>query len=62
MTSVLSVNAFKSSLAFLYWKPYKNTFEKVGKQIAKIIGRPHNFSLVTEMETKIILPETKHFW
>lgn len=62
MTSVLSVNAFKSSLAFLYWNPYKNTFEKVDEHTAKIVGRPYNFCLVTEMETKIILPETMHLW
>lgn len=61
MTSVHNMNAFKSS-AFLCWKPYKNTFQKVDKQIAKIVGEPYNFSLVTEIETKIILPETKHFW
>lgn len=62
MTSVLSVNAFKPSLAFFCWKPYKNTFEKVDKQIAKIVGRPYNFCLVTKMEIKIMLPETKPFW
>lgn len=62
MTSVLSISAFKSSLAFLCRKPYKDTFEKVDEQTAKIVGGPYNFCLVTEIETKVILPETKHFW
>lgn len=62
MTNVLSVNAFKSSFDFLYQKHYKNNFEKVDKQRAKIIGSPYNFCFVTEMEIKILLPEIKHFW
>lgn len=37
MTGVLRVDAFKSSLAFLCWKPYKNTFKKVEKETSKIV-------------------------